>query len=84
MQLLGEARTTVNDVISTVTGGEQIGTGDYWTSSLKYVENRSGNAMIGFTYVYDTKCYPFNMTNNEWTESHNYGVSYPVRVVLAF
>ena len=83
MQLLNAERTVVNSAISNV-GGNQIGEGDYWTSSLDYFESKSGNDMIGYTYFYDTKCYPFNMTNNGWTASHNYSTKYPVRVVLAF
>ncbi len=84
MQLLGAERASVNSAISKVTGGNQIGEGDYWTSSLSYIEKRSGNAMTGYKYFYDTECYPFNMTNNAWTETHQINTTLPVRVVLAF
>ena len=83
MQLLNAERTVVNSAISNV-GGNQIGEGDYWTSSLDYYESRSGSEWFGYTYFYDTYCYPFNMTNNGWTASNNYSTAYPVRVVLAF
>ena len=83
MQLLNAERTVVNSTISNV-GGNQIGEGDYWTSSLDYYESRSGSEWFGYTYYYDTYCYQFNMTNNGWTASHNYSTSYPVRVILAF
>ena len=85
MQLLNAERTTVNDIIQSVTGGEQIGTGNYWTSSLNHYVDEYYNKVSGsYTYYYYTQCYPFNMTDNAWTASNNHGTEYPVRVILAF
>lgn len=83
MQLLNAERTVVNSAISNV-GGNQIGEGDYWTSSLTYTHTTGGNALTGPKNFYYTYCYPFNMTNNAWTASHSNATNYPVRVVLAF
>ena len=87
MQLLNAERTVVNSAISNV-GGNQIGEGDYWTSSLYAIEDRKGGKVQGYTYYFDSYAYPFNMTNNDWTISSTmygaYASNYPVRVVLAF
>jgi len=88
MQLLCAEKVGVNSAINNV-GGNQIGEGKYWISSLYAIEARKGGVIQGYTYYFDSYAYPFDMTTSTWYETENgtygpIGTKYPVRVVLAF
>lgn len=62
----------VNTALSNV-GGSQVGTGYYWSSTLRIYNSYN-----------DAQGSPFNMSNGDWYAYDKKTTEYPVRVILAF
>ena len=62
----------VNTALSNI-GGSQVGTGYYWSSTLRITNSYN-----------DAQGAPFNMSNGDWYAYDKRTEEYPVRVILAF
>lgn len=62
----------VNTALSNI-GGSQVGTGYYWSSTLRTYNSYN-----------DAQGSPFNMSNGDWYAYDKKTTEYPVRIILAF